>query len=97
MKLEEKATSIFIASLVIGFATLFALTIVLPEAEWGGTDDQGMGLIEDSLNYEPWIEPIWEPPSKEIESLLFALQAAIGSLIIGYYLGLLKGRKEEKT
>jgi len=93
VKLEKKATSILVALLVISFTTLLALTIVLPEAEWGGAADQGMRLIEESLNYKPWIEPIWEPPSGEIESLLFALQAAIGSLIIGYYFGLLKGRK----
>ena len=98
MKLEKKATSILVALLVIGFATLLALTTVFPEAEWSGADGQGMELIEVSLNYEPWMEPIWEPPSEEIESLLFALQAAIGSLITGYYFGLLKGRKEgEKT
>ena len=29
----------------------------------------------------------WEPPSGEIESLLFALQAAIGAGFIGYYVG----------
>jgi len=94
VKFEEKATSILVALLVIGFATLLALTTVLPEAEWSGADGQGMELIAENLNYEPWMEPIWEPPSGEIESLLFALQAAIGSLIIGYYFGLLKGRKE---
>ncbi|NLN22191.1 MAG: cobalt ABC transporter substrate-binding protein CbiN, partial [Syntrophomonadaceae bacterium] len=38
----------------------------------------------------------WEPPSGEIESLLFALQAAIGAGFIGYYLGFVKGRKESE-
>lgn len=37
--------------------------------------------------YQPWFQSIYTPPSGEIESLLFALQAAIGSIIIGYFLG----------
>lgn len=94
MKLE--VTTILAVLLVISFFSLLALTTAIPKAEWGGADGQGMELIEQSLNYEPWANPIWEPPSGEIESLLFALQAAIGSLIIGYYFGLLKGRKESK-
>lgn len=96
MKLE--VTTILAVLLAISFFSLLALTIAIPKAEWSGADGQGMELIEQSLNYEPWANPIWKPPSGEIESLLFALQAAIGSLIIGYYFGLLKGRKEgEKT
>lgn len=92
MKLE--VTPIFAVLLTISFFSLLALTIAIPKAEWGGADGQGMELIEQNLNYEPWANPIWEPPSEEIESLLFALQAAIGSLIIGYYFGILKGRRE---
>lgn len=94
MRLEVR--TILAVLLVIFFFSLLALTTVIPKTEWGGSDDQGMELIEQSLNYEPWANPIWEPPSGEIESLLFALQAAIGSLIIGYHFGVLKGRKESK-
>lgn len=94
MKFE--ATTILAVVLAISFFSLLALTAAIPKAEWGGADGQGMELIAQSLDYEPWVNPIWEPPSGEIESLLFALQAAIGSLIIGYYFGLLKGRKESE-
>lgn len=94
MKLE--VTRILVVLLAISFFSLLALTIAIPKAEWGGADGQGMELIEKNLDYEPWVNPIWEPPSGEIESLLFALQAAIGSLIIGYYFGVLKGRKESE-
>jgi cobalt/nickel transport protein len=31
------------------------------------------------------------PPSKEIESLLFMLQAALGAGLLGYYIGLRRG------
>ena len=30
-------------------------------------------------NYKPWFRSIWQPPGGEIESLLFALQAALGA------------------
>lgn len=69
-------------------------------AEFEGADGKAMEEIE-ALNpeYEPWYEPFWEP-SGETESLLFALQAALGAGIIfytfGYWKGLLKGRQETK-
>ncbi|CAB3287882.1 Cobalt transport protein CbiN [Methanocaldococcus lauensis] len=58
-----------------------------------GSDDVGTEAIE-STGYHPWFSPIWEPPSGEIESLLFALQAAIGAIIIGYYVGYFKAKRE---
>ncbi len=65
-----------------------------------GSDGQGPEYLE-SQGYEPWIEPIWSPPSGEIEVLFFSLQAAIGSLIIGYFIGfyngLARGKKEDEA
>jgi cobalt/nickel transport protein len=40
---------------------------------------------------------MWMPPSPEIESLLFALQASIGSIIIGYFLGYYRAMEKMKT
>ncbi|KZX15746.1 energy-coupling factor ABC transporter substrate-binding protein [Methanobrevibacter filiformis] len=56
------------------------------EGYFGGADGAASDVIEAS-GYEPWFQSLWEPPSGEIESLLFALQAAIGAIIIGYFLG----------
>ena len=56
------------------------------EGYFGGSDDAGSEAVENS-GYKPWFSSFWEPPSPEIESLLFALQAAIGALIIGYFFG----------
>lgn len=39
-----------------------------------------------------WIKPIFEPNSSEVESGLFALQAALGAGIVGYALGRMSGR-----
>lgn len=62
---------------------------------WAGAD----ALAEDKIaelapDYEPWFSPIWEPPSGEIESLLFSTQAAIGALIIGYFFGYHRAKKK---
>ncbi|MDO5726250.1 MAG: energy-coupling factor ABC transporter substrate-binding protein [Tissierellia bacterium] len=78
---------------------LLLLMIVVPlymlkDAEFGGADDAAEDQIGDSNpEYEPWFEPLFEPKSGEIESLLFSAQAAIGAIIIGYYLGYNKGKK----
>ena len=56
------------------------------EGYFGGADGAAADAITES-GYQPWFKPIWEPPSGEIESLLFATQAAIGAGIIGYFLG----------
>ena len=37
--------------------------------------------------YKPWFQPLWKPPSDEVESLLFSLQAAIGAGFLGYVIG----------
>ncbi|ACV35348.1 energy-coupling factor ABC transporter substrate-binding protein [Accumulibacter sp.] len=53
-----------------------------------GADDKAMALIgQIAPSYQPWFEPLMEPASGEVASLLFALQAALGAGFIGYYLG----------
>ncbi len=44
-------------------------------------------MDKQKSDYEPWFSNIWEPPSGEIESMLFALQAALGAGFIGYFFG----------
>ncbi len=66
-------------------------------AEFGGADGQAEeAIVQIQPDYEPWFSPLWEPPSGEIESLLFALQAAVGAGFIGYFLGSVKARKEQQ-
>ncbi|PVX24434.1 MAG: energy-coupling factor ABC transporter substrate-binding protein [Candidatus Bathyarchaeum sp.] len=69
--------------------------IIAPNAEYGGADGAAEDLIVET-GYEPWFEAIWEPPSGEIESLLFVTQAAIGAIIIGYFIGYEKGKRAPK-
>lgn len=55
---------------------------------FGGADDKALQAIAAvAPGYQRWFEPLLEPASDEIASLLFALQAALGAGVIGYWLG----------
>ena len=67
-------------------------------SEFGGADDQVKDVVaEISPEYKPWFEAIWSPPSAEVESFLFALQAAAGAGFIGYWIGFQRGRRSTRT
>ncbi|MDY6902452.1 MAG: energy-coupling factor ABC transporter substrate-binding protein [Cyanobacteriota bacterium] len=71
--------------------------IFVRDAEFGGADGEAEEAIgEVQPEYKPWFSPIFEPPSGEIESLLFSSQAALGAGLIGYSIGLYKGRSEKQ-
>lgn len=65
------------------------------DSEFGGADGEAQEAIGAiAPEYEPWFNAIWEPPGGETESLLFALQAAIGAITIGYVIGYGRARKK---
>jgi len=93
-----KNKKIFINLSLIGLVILLAVVPLMMNkgAEFSGADGQAEDAIMDiNADYEPWAQPLWEPPSGEVESLLFSLQAAIGAGVIGYYLGRVSKKKEE--
>ena len=92
MMSEKKMNLILIALvIIISFAPLF----LIRNAEFGGADGEAEAAItEIATNYDPWFEPLISPASGEIESLLFALQAAFGASILAYGFGYLKGRSK---
>lgn len=93
MKNKRVMTNVILMLLVV-FITIIPF-FVARNGEFGGSDDQAEEAITQiDENYEPWFSPIFEPASGEIESLLFALQAAIGAGVIGFGLGYLKGKKK---
>lgn len=66
-------------------------------AMFGGADEraqQAIGTV--APDYTPWFAPVFEPASGEIASLLFALQAAIGAGVIGYWLGMSVARERAR-
>lgn len=82
--------------LVVFFAVAFAPLYIKAGSEFGGADGMAMDIIAQEIDadYTPIFEPIFEPASGEIESLLFALQAALGAGIIGYGIGKITNKKE---
>lgn len=76
--------------LIAAAAVIIAAPLVVPglEGEFKGTDDQASEIIAEARpGYQPWATPLWKPPSGEVESLLFALQAALGAGVLGYVIG----------
>lgn len=85
--------------LVIVALVIFALPFFIVEPPedgeaFAGTDSVATEVLEDT-DYEPWFEPLWEPGSGEIESGIFAMQAALGGGVLGYALGALKNRRRD--
>ncbi len=86
--------NLVLIAIVIGLAVV--PLFIVKNAEFGGSDDHAeKAITEINAHYKPWFSPVWEPPSGEIESLLFSLQAALGAGFIGYYIGYGKGRKKK--
>jgi cobalt/nickel transport protein len=81
--------------LVGGVILLVILPLIFIKGEYSGSDGQAEEAITKiKPDYEPWFESILKPPSSEIENLLFVSQGAIASGILGYIIGLYKGRSE---
>lgn len=79
-------------------AALMALWVVpmlfapkVGDEAFPGADAQAVEMVEET-GYQPWAEPLFEP-SREVESGIFALQAAIGAGVLFYVLGYLQGRR----
>ena len=87
---------------ILAFCGLFMYTSSTMEgAEFAGSDNVGSNLIAELSgkpveSFSPLISQ-WEPPSGEIESCLFALQAAIGGIFIGGVFGYWLGQKKILT
>lgn len=77
-------------------AALFVLALVLGGRAAGdgeafaGSDGAATAQLEEA-GHSPWFEPIFAPAG-EVESGLFAMQAGLGGLALGYVVGRLRGR-----
>jgi cobalt/nickel transport protein len=85
--MEKKHMIMFLAVVI-----LFAIPLILG-GNFEGADISGGSALE-KIGVKPWFKPIWEPPSGEVETGFFALQAAIGSLIVGYFFGYYTGKQK---
>lgn len=90
------ATPVLLVILVAIFVVSLILGGQKPAKEgegFAGTDDAAAQAAE-AAGAKQWIKPIFEPNSGEVESGLFALQAALGAGIVGFALGRMSGRKK---
>ncbi len=82
------------------FCALFLYTSsIMHGAAFSGTDTAGSELAANlshmpGKNFQPLV-PQWVPPGNEIESSLFALQAAVGGIAVGGVFGYWIGQKKK--
>ncbi|MGB3368511.1 MAG: energy-coupling factor ABC transporter substrate-binding protein [Acidaminobacteraceae bacterium] len=82
-----------ILSLILLAIVIIPLVLV-PDADFNGADGNASSHIAlVAPGYEPWFTSFWEPPSGEIESLIFAVQASIGTAFIAFVIGYIVGKK----
>lgn len=84
---------------LLGGAVMLSMAPVLIHQgkEFKATDSINITAIEEvKPGYKPWFEPVIKPSGGEVETFLFATQAAIGSGVVCYILGLYKGRTERR-
>jgi len=83
---------------VIAIILLMAWPLLtVKDSEFGGSDGVGSEVIAQiAPDYDPtWISNVWAPPGGETESMLFALQATAGGILIGYFFGYYRGKRSE--
>lgn len=87
-------------ALVTALVLIFGVSFVVgglhtnPDERFAGTDSVATSTIEESNpDYVPWFEPFFQPESGEVESGLFALQAALGGTVLGFTIGRLSARR----
>ncbi|PPQ33734.1 energy-coupling factor ABC transporter substrate-binding protein [Rhodopila globiformis] len=93
-----RTQNILLALGAVALATL-PLALITPGGDhsFGGSDDQATAMIQKlDPGYHRWFKPLWQPPSSEVESLLFGVQAAIGAGAVGYVLGYVRGRRTKR-
>jgi cobalt/nickel transport protein len=87
---------------VLLFSAMFLYTSsIMNDAKFAGSDTVGSSKIAELTGkteeeFHPLIRQ-WVPPSAEIESALFALQAAIGGIMVGGVFGYWIGQKQKET
>jgi cobalt/nickel transport protein len=96
MRTKNLVAIALVAALFVVFGVSFAIggLHTNPDERFVGTDSAATAQIQAANpGYQPWFTPFFQPQSGEIESGLFALQAAIGGCVLGFAIGALWGRR----
>ena len=90
----KKSSLALVLILLCGVIAIFPL-IHIKDSEFGGADGAAEEMITQiNPDYEPWFKNLIEPPGTETESLMFALQASLGTAVIAFGFGYLVARKK---
>ena len=95
---KSNSMKLTVILLALVLAIIIIPQVIHRDAEFGGADGEAEALItEINPGYEAWFSSFYEPASGEIESLLFASQAALGAGIVGYYIGTTRTKKKVRV
>lgn len=100
MSKTNKRTVIILLLIIV--VIVAAPIIMLPGAEFGGSDDAGSEMVNEIVGeYEPWVTPVLEQAlggelPGELESLFFCLQTGIGVGVIAFVCGRFVERKKHE-
>ncbi len=84
--------------LAIAVVVLTAFPLLFIKGDFEGADAQAEDMITElAPDYEPWAQSVFEPPSSEVESLFFTLQAALGAGVMGFIVGKYTERHRQRT
>lgn len=100
MSKNTRITLLLIALAVVIAAFPLFFNAGDPDAEepFAGADATAEVIVgEHNPDYEPWATPVLDDLPGEVESGLFALQAALGAGVVGYVLGVYRGRARERA
>lgn len=101
MRLRRFLPEVVALVVVIGFVALFLNTSATrPGVGFEGTDTVAASRIAEitgtpAEQFTP-IVPLWVPPSSEVESALFAMQAAVGGIVVGLVFGYWIGSRQKR-
>ncbi|MFN3738223.1 energy-coupling factor ABC transporter substrate-binding protein [Hydrogenophaga sp.] len=97
--MSRRSLCLWLAVLLLSLLPLWWVPDSLPPEgdaaveRFGGADARAQQAIKAlAPDYLPWFQPLMEPASGELASLVFALQAALGAGVVGYWLGVLRTR-----
>jgi cobalt/nickel transport protein len=93
------------ALLVLAIVVIVGIALGLDARRTADGDERFIGsdtaattrIEQDHPDYQPWFQPLLPPLAGQVESGLFALQAALGGIALGYTFGALRGRRRAEA
>ena len=94
-KPKRYGSGVIISGILIILVLITIPLFIIKDSEFSGSDGVGSDTISTiAPDYDSSWTTNWWTPSRETESALFALQATVGGILIGYVFGYLRGRKK---